>query len=377
LKEVRTIALIGNPNSGKSTLFNALTGLNQKVGNFPGVTVDKKEGSVQWEDQRWRLIDFPGCYSLFPNSSDEKVVIEVLSQPASPLYPDLVVYVADANNLERHLLLATQVLDLGIPMILALNMSDQALSKGMVLNTKGIAEDLSVPVIEISARTGYNLSELKSLIKQELEEPALGERSPFYKIPAEQLPLLGDVQKVTQDQMLYRNKVLAHHHNWLQHLNFEEKKAISEACVQHQFEDVKEQINETMQRYNRFIPIALKGVLKDQKSKRSLSEKVDRLITHRLLGPVIFFTILLFVFQAIYAWATIPMDWIEGAFASISAYLQNNMPDAWFTDLLVNGVIAGIGGVVIFIPQIALLFFLLTLLEEVGYMSRAVLCLMD
>lgn len=363
------IALLGNPNSGKSTLFNALTGLSQRIGNFPGVTVDKKVGVTTIPDLgKVELIDFPGCYSLYPNSRDERVVVDTLIYPDSAVYPDMVIYVVDVKHLERHLLLATQLLDLQIPLVIALNMSDQV--EGLSIDEEVLAQALSVPVVSISARYGEGVDQLKRLVADTVRADHLIAK-PFYTIQGEELQVYQQVALQAGATNAYAGKVIAHHHTWLSHLNDDQRSRISTLLEQVDFNNVAGQVEETMTRYDQYGAI-LQGMHHQLDREDSFTTTIDRLITHRFFGPVLFFLILFLMFQAIYSWATGPMDWIDEAFAQLSAGVSAVMPDAWYTSLLVDGLIAGCGGVVIFIPQIAILFFLVSVLEETGYMSRAV-----
>jgi len=373
-KQVK-VALAGNPNSGKSSLFNILTGLRQSVSNFPGVTVDKKLGTAILNDKsKVSVIDLPGLYSMHPNSGDEKLVVNILTNRKDKNYPDLIVYVADATNLERHLLLATQIIDLKIPMIFALNMIDLIDEKNQTIETSALSKYLKVPVIKLSGRQGININELKSKIQNFVsdgEEGFVSEHS-LYTLPENVKSIVDEVEKVTGVKNSYYSKILGHHHEWLNHLSEEDSNAINSVVSQNSFDNIQNQINETMSRYADFGPIAQKVVQQSKHTPKSLTDKIDAIITHRVLGPVIFFAIMLFVFQAIYAWSEAPMDWIDQFFAFSGSIVRDILPEAWYTDLIVDGIIAGLGGILIFVPQITILFLLISILEESGYMSRAV-----
>lgn len=370
-----SIALVGNPNSGKSSLFNLLTGLRQNVSNFPGVTVDKKIGVfILNEDRKVDLIDLPGIYSLFPNSKDEKLVVDILTDQNNISYPDLIVYVCDVNNLERHLLLASQLLDLQIPMIFALNMVDIAESKRQKVDTLTLAESLQIPIVKISSKTGQNIEELK----HHIETYAQGKRDgyirvqPFYKMTNNEIALTSQLSSIVSNPQPYKNKVLAHHHEWLSHLTAADRIQIKSVVGEANFDNIKGQIQETMSRYNKFGPL-VKGTISGVKTEaESTTDKIDNIITHKVFGPMIFFSIMFLVFQAIYSWSGYPMDLIDGLFGALGSGVRSIMPAGWFADLLVDGVIAGLGGILIFIPQITILFLLIAVLEESGYMSRAV-----
>lgn len=368
------VALLGNPNSGKSTVFNQLTGLHQKIGNFPGVTVDKRLGHTKLDNSTSIVvIDFPGTYSLFPVSQDERIVVSTFLNPADENYPDLVLYVADVTNLERQLLLLTQIRDLGLPVILALNMMDLADKAGIHCDTKTLSELLNVPVVSISGRSGENIPDLKrAILTQIRSSEKLHTLDPFYKFsgPEEKtVALISENFGLTND---YRSKMLAHHYDWLPFLTTNQRVFIKNAIEQSGFENLKLQIRETMQRYDRFIPIAQKAIKKSDQKPVSLTDRIDRFTLHPILGPVIFFLLMMIVFQAIFSWSSYPMDWIEIGFGSLSGWVQKLLPPGWLTDLLTEGILSGLGGIIVFVPQIAILFLLISVLEEVGYMARAV-----
>ncbi len=326
----KKIALIGNPNAGKSSLFNQLTGLNQHVGNYPGVTVDKHYGDYTGPDnEKVEVIDLPGTYSLFARSGDEEVAVEVLSRPDHPDYPDVVVVVVDTSNLERSLLLFTQVADLKVPVILALNMSDLLVKEGFELNQEKLSEMLGgVKWVSINARKGTGVDRLKEAIAAD--------------------------EKASSTKFVPNSLVQTYHKN--EHV------------------DQEAQVADTNERYKKIKQI-LQFCLKRKEapeSQRRLTQRIDRWVTHPIGGYVIFLGILFLIFQAIYKFATVPMDLIDGVFGQASNWVQDLLPAGVLTDLLAQGIIPGVGGVVIFIPQIVLLFAFLALLEEVGYMSRVV-----
>ncbi|KXX70075.1 ferrous iron transport protein B [Flammeovirga sp. SJP92] len=368
------IALLGNPNVGKSSVFNQLTGLRQKVGNFPGVTVDKKVGSTTLrKGQDATVIDFPGTYSLYPTSSDEKVVLNTFANPNSKDYPNVIIYIADITNLERHLLLLTQVQELNIPVVLGLNMSDIAVKKGQQTDVDQLSKKLNVPVISINGRTGEGIELLKKAVLEVTKQPvSTAEAYAFQKNEAEKLVIKEILQSESIDNP-YQASLWAHHVDDLSFLKAETKQNINTIRANHDYNDMRFQIDETLQRYN-FISPLVQNVVKEnhQLNASSLTDKIDKIITHKVFGPIIFFALLLLVFQSIFSWASAPMDWIDGGIANLGEYLKEILPSGWATDLLLDGVLAGLGGVLVFVPQITILFFLISLMEESGYMSRAV-----
>lgn len=368
-----TVALIGNPNCGKSSLFNQLTGLQQKVGNFPGVTVDKKVGNLRLQDGTTALvIDFPGTYSFYPTSSDERIVVQSLCDPNDPNYPDLIVYVADVTKLEKHLLLFTQARDLGLPIILALNMADVAEREGLQVDVERLSKKLGAPVLQVSGRTAHGVDQLRRLIQQAYVQPEVARQSaPFYRHSPEEARLLSTLGEEFNHRSPYQRILLAHHAEWLPGLQKADRHKINEAAEAAGFHSLKQQVDETMQRFDNFTPVAQQAISSSSDKPQRLSERLDRVLTNRFAGPVIFFALMLLVFQAIFTWATYPMDLIDWFFGSLSELVRSSLPDGWISSFLTDGVLAGLGGILIFIPQIAILFFLVSLLEEVGYMARA------
>ncbi len=368
------IALIGNPNSGKSTVFNQMTGLRQRTGNFPGVTVEVKEGTLRFPNgHEATLFDFPGTYSLYPTSTDEKVVASVLTDPAAPYFPDAMVYVADVTKLEKHLLLFTQLLDLNIPLLLALNMSDSAAELGIKVNAAKLAESFGVPVIPISGRTGHNTMRLiLELEKMVNKVPTNTDRVPFYPLTESEKQVSEAIRQNLGVENPYRALLLAHHAGWLHFLNQHEKETVSAIVSTKNFQSLRAQVDETLERYDRFIPISQAAVASPPAFPNTPTDRIDAVLTHRVGGPLIFFAVMMLVFQAIFDWSVYPMDWIESGFESLSGFLTDQLPAAWYTELLTEGILAGLGGILVFVPQIAILFLLISILEEVGYMSRVV-----
>jgi ferrous iron transport protein B len=306
----RRIILVGNPNTGKSTLFNALTGLNQKVGNFPGVTVDKKTGSFYLNQKKIDVIDLPGTYSLQPNSEDERVTEQYIKNATEQ---DIIVVVVDATNLKRNLLLYSQIVDQKKQVILVLNMMDLLQKNNQEINLNKLTQLLNCPVIPINARIGKGVDDLKYAINN---------------------------FKVQQNSFIdanYSSNV----------------------------------VDETMLRFNKINQIVNQCItIKGEDKSYLLTKKIDNILTHKIYGYLIFLSILLVIFQAIFSWSSYPMNLIESAFLAFGDFIQNLLPEGMLNDLIVNGIIAGLGGIVIFVPQIAVLFAFITILEDTGYMAR-------
>ncbi|PRY06040.1 ferrous iron transport protein B [Pontibacter ummariensis] len=364
---VAKIALIGNPNSGKTSLFNQLTGLNQKVGNFPGVTVDKKTGYSQLTSSfRAQIIDLPGTYSLYPKSLDERVITDLLYDPNSSLFPDLVVVTADASNLKRNLLLFTQLADLKLPVVLALNMVDVAEQEGVKIDVPALQRELGVPVIPMNARKGVGVAALKIVMMQELQAT----KAPFFQIPADLKPMLQQVKDRFQLSSDYLALQYAHQYRHLKGFSVQDMAWMDKLLEDTEFRSVTQQANETVARYARINDILLDVVRVERVNKsEKFSNRLDQILTHKIFGYLIFFTILFLIFQAIFAWASYPMDLIDEGVAGLNGLIQDNF-DGPLVDLLTEGVIAGLGGVLVFVPQIAILFAFIAILEETGYMAR-------
>lgn len=366
------VALVGNPNSGKSTIFNKLTGLRQKTGNFPGVTVDIKEGRLRFTGGKEAILtDLPGTYSLYPTSSDERIVAAVLSNPADQHFPDAVVYVADATHLEKHLLLLTQLLDLNLPVLLALNMSDMATEIGIKVNAGKLSERLGIPVVPISARTGENIQKLTSEVEKLISSPRPA-RKPFYPMTEQEKQVAEVVCLNLGLSNSYQALLVAHHHSWLPYVSAQHRNILQAILQTKEFVSVRAQVDETLERYDRFTPIVQDAVQYPPQFPSTPTDRIDEILTHRWLGPLLFFGIMMLIFQAIYDWSAVPMDVIEEAFSLLNVWLKTNLPQHWLSDLLTDGILAGLSGILVFIPQIAILFFLVTILEEVGYMARVV-----
>jgi ferrous iron transport protein B len=321
---MKKVGLFGNPNTGKSSLFNRLTGLKQRVGNFPGVTVDKQLGNLKFGNETVQIIDFPGTYSIYPRSKDEQVVYKVISNPGHADYPDLAVVVVDASNLERNLLLFTQIYDLGMPTVLVLNLTDVASKNGFVINIDQLQTHFpNTVIVRSNARIGLGMKELQEAIKSLSDS-----NNPFHHSDSSELIAMDDLIAQSAD---------------------------------------------TTARFERIKHIVADVVTKKENPvSRQFSSKLDRWLVHPILGYVIFFSVLLIIFQTVFSLASYPMDWIDMGFAQLSEWTTAVLPEGLFSRLLTEGIIPGIGGVLIFIPQIGLLFFLIGILEETGYMARVV-----
>ena len=368
------VALAGNPNAGKSSIFNLLTGLRQKTANFPGVTVEKKTGTFKLGTSQVQLVDLPGTYSLFPNSKDEKLVCQVMCNPQNESFPDLVIYVADINQLERHLLLASQIIDLGVPTIVVLNMIDVFIENGHKVEPKPLADFLGVPVIAMNARNGEGLELLKQKLQLFLDEGAASftRSAKIYTFSETEEKAAALANQVFNIDQPYRAKLTAHHYHWFEFLPDDLKSKMAVMMPSTGFEDIRIQIQETMRRFA-VIQEVLPVVIETHTSReQKLSISVDNVLTHKIGGPVIFFGLMFIIFQSIFALAEYPMTWIENGFSYLGAHTRWFLPASWFTDLLVDGLLAGLSGVLVFAPQIVILFFFLALLEESGYMSRVV-----
>jgi ferrous iron transport protein B len=373
-KRLIRIALAGKPNSGKSSLFNQLTGLNQKIGNFPGVTVDKRTGiSNLDENTQAVIIDLPGIYSLYPRTLDEKIVAEILADKNNRHYPDAVVLVADATNLKNCLLLLTQLIDLKLSTVLALNMMDLAAQSGQSIDIQELSTSLDVPVVMINARSGQGVEELKASLKETLKPS----KKTIFQLDDEIRKVVTKIKDRFHLATDYEAYQFLQQTENLVFLTEEERRYIREEAKANQFFPHKYQGAETVMRYGFIQDLLNKVILKTSDPEwKIFSYRIDKVLTHKIWGYLIFFSVLFLIFQSIFAWAQIPMDFIDQSFTSLSYIVDKNLPDGPFFDLISEGVIPGIGGIIIFIPQIAILFACISILEESGYMARVVF-LMD
>ncbi len=364
------IALTGNPNSGKTSLFNALTGLNQKVGNFPGVTVDKKTGGTKIGVFMAKVIDLPGTYSLYPRRLDEEVAYRVILNQDKQITPDVIVAVADASSLKRNLLFCTQIIDLKRPVVVALTMMDIARKKGIQIDISEMERELGVPVVAVNARKNKGIDTLKKAI--ELVSGSLYKPSPrsFIDVAALAPLAIAQVQTAIPHVGAYEAvHYLIHHKSFA--LEDAVRQQVEQAESQNHFNPARTQAEEILQRYTRINHILSQAVTFPNPQKRSrLTERLDNVLLHRYWGYGILALVLFLLFQAVFLLASYPMDWIDAGTASFSGWLSSGLPQNLFSDLIVNGLAAGLGGIVIFIPQIMILFGLITILEDTGYMAR-------
>jgi ferrous iron transport protein B len=367
------VALVGNPNTGKTSLFNQLTGLKQKVGNYPGITVDKKIGLASLDGgMKASIIDLPGTYSINPTSIDENIVLTTLIDQNNPDFPDVIVVVADIENLKRNLLLYSQIKDLQIPTLLAINMADQGEKKGIAIDLEGLRKDLGGAVVLVSARRNKGIDELKTAIGNydEIDTSVLAKIS--HRIDSSYF------DKLDQDFPRWdRYKTWLCLTQMIEPPEMNEKEARLMSEYRSETDKLKRyQHKETILRYQQISEILKKHYTVDKSKARDLRSRLDRILTHKVFGYLIFAVILMLIFQSIFDWASVPMDYIDAFFAELSQTVKESLPAGRLTDLLAEGVVPGIGGIVIFIPQIAILFMFVSILEETGYMSRVVF-LMD
>lgn len=367
------VALIGNPNTGKTSVFNQLTGLKQKVGNYPGITVEKKEGICRLDrGLKAHILDLPGTYSLNTTSLDESVVVELLLNKNSKDFPDVAVVISDVENLKRNLLLFTQIKDLRIPAILVINMADRMERKGISLDIPLLEERLNTKIALVSTRKNTGIERIKELIA-DYKNLSVSPNIDSTVIDPEYFEKL---HQTFPNEDLYKLWVVI-----TQDVNFMpiEKMPVKDRSsfeTKSKPELKRLQQKETILRYQFINNILKEAYTVDMKLAKGLRASMDKILTHKIFGYLIFFIILLTIFQAIYDWSSYPMDFIDQNFAMASEWVKNTLPPGVFTDLLAEGILAGIGGIVIFIPQIAFLFLFIALLEESGYMSRVVF-LMD
>ncbi len=344
---------MGNPNVGKSSLFNELTGLNQKVGNFPGVTLEKKTGTLKLSEQKKaEIIDLPGIYSLFVKNEEEKVVLNVLLNEKDQHFPDKIIFIIDALNIERSLMLYTQVEDLGFELIPVMTMHDLAVVQGKKIDVGILSKNLNKDIIVINPKKGIGTKALKAYLDSDQKIENLRVNDDFLK-----------KAKQTQFELF-------------DFLADKEKIEFSEAQKNSHLDKTDIQLDDTIQRMNKVYKLIEGAIIESPNPQKSRTEKFDKILTHPFWGYIIYFGVLLLIFQFLFSIAAYPMDWIDAAFSNLNSSLKTILPAGAFSDLITEGIVTGIGGVVIFVPQIAILFAFIAILEESGYMSRVVF-LMD
>ncbi len=413
------VLLVGNPNTGKTSVFNSLTGLRQKTGNYPGVTVEKKTGIVTGPNGgTLRLHDMPGMYSLTPKSLDESIAREVLIGEADEeLDIRLIVVVADASNLNRNLYLVTQLIDLGIPVAVVMNMMDNAISSGVHIDLDALSEQLQVPVVPVIASRQQGIDALRQMMfdavgSQTQSTGSSADAATGSSGSSSSSATVSFAERFPRRRVLggLLDEALSPAAAWFgEHTNLNEVAQTSEALrvtssdqalktwmeghheqtckddLKHVVEKTRGQLDEmqvpwrmleTILRYDQIDELYSKVVREERNAGASLSVRLDRVFTHRVAGPVIVLAVFALVFQSIFSWAETPMNAIEDGVGALGAFVYQLLPEGLLRNLLVDGVIAGVGAVLVFLPQILFLFFFLALLEDTGYMAR-VAFLMD
>ncbi|HEX4372637.1 MAG TPA: ferrous iron transport protein B, partial [Puia sp.] len=366
------IALVGNPNSGKSSLFNSLTGLNQKVGNFPGVTVDKKSGHAELAPGvRANIIDLPGTYSLYPKRNDEWVTYKVLLGQDTIAVSDMViVLLVDGSNLKRNLLFCSQIIDLKIPVVVALTMMDIAKKKGIEVDVAELERELGVPIVQVNPRKNKGIPQLKKAIALTAQQLYQAPARDFIQNKNLAVAAVDDVKKIFPKVSDYGAV-----HYLINHENFDfdnsTQNKIESIEKENAFNPTKTQAEEIMQRYARIRQIMQHTVSEpDPLQKKLFTERLDDILLNRVWGYIILLVVLFLLFQSVFALAQLPMNGIDWTFTQLRAFVGGILPSSWWSNLLVNGILAGLSGILVFVPQIMILFGLITVLEDTGYMAR-------
>jgi len=364
------VALVGNPNSGKSTLFNALTGLHQKKVNFPGFTMDKKVGTVKLSASLTaEFTDLPGTYSLYPKSLDEKVTFDILCDPSNHDYPDVTIVVADASNLKRNLFFVSQLTDLRTPAILVLNMMDLVEKEGSEIDVVRLSEKLGIKVIAVTARSKQGIDEIKTALINPITIPQFD----FINIKNIAPVLIEKIKSIIKVNSDFAAFQIINNFYKIDYFkkDSDKKNKIEQLLKDNKIDENKLQAEESIERYKVINRIVQECVREKSSIKtKSFTQKLDGLFTHKIMGYVFFLTILFFVFQSIFYLAQFPMQWIKDGFEFFSLWLQNTLPAGELADLLIYGIVAGLSGVIVFVPQIALLFAFISIMEDTGYMAR-------
>ncbi|MDO4783310.1 MAG: ferrous iron transport protein B, partial [Capnocytophaga felis] len=366
------VALIGNPNTGKTSIFNALTGLNQKVGNYPGITVEKKIGYCKLTNNvKAKIIDLPGTYSLNANSMDERVAVNILLNKNEELYPDVVTVITDIENLKQNLLIFTQIKDLNLPTILVINMADQMQRKGIKVDISALEKELKTKVVLTSTRTRKGLDELKNVLANYQELSA----DSFFDVNRLDGSYFQNLNTLFPKENAYKLwLIISHNVDFIESHKEIDLSGVKNTKSESEIKRMKQR--ETILRYQQINDVLKKTYSVNLSEAKTLRTKLDKVLLHNFFGYVIFAAVLLLVFQAVYDWSSYPMDWIEGSLEKLTNWTAEKLPEGALTELLTEGILPGITGILIFIPQIAILFFFISLLEESGYMSRVVF-LMD
>ncbi len=369
MPEIKELLLVGNPNAGKTSVFNRLTGLQQQVGNFPGVTVERKKGStILPNGQTISVLDLPGTYSLHPTAMEEYIVLHHLLNPTVLASNPTIFYIADITNLERHLLLLSQIICLGYSVIVGVTMYDTLRESEKNYHLENLSTQLSLPVFAINGRTGEGLDTIKEYLtraKGSANPPFLGTYTvaPF--------PILNLIKERLGIKNNYIAQITLQHYKHLPHLSEADKLFLNDISVKNEFKSLPTQVTDTLKRFEKILPIQA-SVCDAPSAPESATYKIDRYLTHPVWGVLLFFGVLLCVFEAIFSFAVYPMDAIEGIFTHLNTYLKTILPDTLLTSLLTDGLLAGLSGILVFVPQIAILFLIIGILEETGYMARAV-----
>lgn len=370
MKTKRNIALVGNPNSGKSSLFNLMTGLDQKIGNFPGVTVEKRTGHSKLESTKgFNIIDLPGSYSIYPRRADESVSYVSLMDPWGTSNIDTYVVVTDASNISRNLLYVSQIIDLGKPVIVALTMMDIVKKRGFTIETDKLSEILGVPVVCINPRISEGIRELDSTISDYTGLKNDREHIKFIDTVSFAPEAVKEVKKIFTKLTDYGALQYLINHDQF-NLSDEVRKKLEDIYTKYGLNNTKLQAQDIQKRYSRIKDIVNLVTHRGFEKTTNRTEKIDHILLHKRYGLLIMLVILFVMFQCVFIVADYPMNWIDQAFTTLSGYVGSILGDGWFSDLMVNGVLAGLGGILIFVPQIMIVFGMITILEDTGYMAR-------
>ncbi len=368
-QKVKHILLVGNPNVGKSTIFNLLCNKNQKTGNYAGVTVASHQGTYIHQGEEVEIVDLPGSYSIYPTSEDEAIFTKYLIEEQEKYSG--VIYIADALNLKRSLLLFQQIKDLGIPVLVVLNQMDLAEKRGLHIDSKKLEILIGNRILETNAKANIGIEEIRNAIRN--NEFSVSDKA-FFDIPSENLGLVFKISRQINETNFYKVWTLIAADTYLgklesvkTQLNHEDRKCMVPKRLQ---------VQETIRRYQQIDGYMSQIISKKPQFKELLTEKLDKVLVHPILGYLVFALILLMIFQSVFFIAEYPMNWIDGSFAWLSQFTKTHLPEGPINSLLSDGIIPGIGGIVIFAPQIGILLYFLYLLEDSGYMAR-VIFLMD